>query len=71
MGKTREKRKNAASPLLERITLVYTAVLCSVGLLLPGLRGYTAAGRSAFFFCAGLPDSGDCHTGDGHFMVRG
>lgn len=54
MGKTREKRKNAASPLLERITLVYTAVLCSVGLLLPGLRGYTAAGRSAFFFCAGL-----------------
>ena len=48
MAKTRKKQKNAASPLLERITLVYTAVLCSVGLLLPGLRGYTAAGRSAF-----------------------
>lgn len=34
--------------------MLYVAVLCSAGLVLPGLRGYTAAGRSAFLFCTGL-----------------
>lgn len=34
--------------------MLYVAVLCSAGLVLPGLRGYTAAGRSVFLFCTGL-----------------
>lgn len=34
--------------------MVYAAVMCSAGVVLPGLRGYTVAGRSAFWFCTGV-----------------
>ena len=34
--------------------MLYVAVLCSAGLVLPGLWGYTATGRSVFLFCTGL-----------------
>ena len=54
MGRSREKRNHAPWLPLEQITMLYVAVLCSAGLVLPGLRGYTAAGRSAFLFCTGL-----------------
>ena len=53
MEKTR-KKKSAPASALERITLLYTAVMATAGVVLPGLRGYTVAGRSAFLFCTGV-----------------
>lgn len=52
MEKTR-KKKSAPASALERLTLLYTAVMATAGVVLPGLRGYTVAGRSAFLFCTG------------------
>ena len=53
MKRRNEKERRAGTLALERITAVYAAVMCTAGVVLPGLNGYTAAGRSAFFFCAG------------------
>ena len=53
MRRRNEKERRAGTWALERVTAVYAAVMCTAGVVLPGLNGYTAAGRSAFFFCAG------------------
>ena len=54
MGRPRKNKQSAGISVLERITAVYTAVMCTAGVVLPGLNGYTAAGRSAFLLCAGV-----------------